>query len=45
MLVIKNLETEQNDLLQSKMFCEERNSIFTTCFSFSVNKKKNKLQN
>jgi hypothetical protein len=28
-LVIKNLETEQYDLLQSTVFCEERYSAFT----------------
>jgi hypothetical protein len=39
-LVIKNLETEQNDLKQSTVFCEERYSVFATWFSFLVNKKK-----
>ena len=39
-LVIKNLETEQNDLQQSIVFCEERYSAFATSFSFSVNNKK-----
>jgi hypothetical protein len=29
-LVIKNLETEQNDLKQSTVFCEERYSVFAT---------------
>jgi len=38
-LVIKNLETEQNDLYQSTVFCEERYSVFAIWFSFSVNKK------
>jgi hypothetical protein len=44
-LVIKNLETEQNDLQQSTMFCEERYNVFATWFSFSVNKKQKKLKN
>jgi len=39
-LVIKNLETEQNDLYQSTVFCEKRYNIFATWFNFSVNKKK-----
>jgi len=30
MLVIKNLETEQNDLQQFTVFCEERYSAFAT---------------
>jgi len=42
-LVIKNLETEQNDLQQSTVFCEERYSTFATWFSFSVNKKQKKI--
>jgi len=29
-LVIKNLETEQNDLQQSTVFCEEKYSVFIT---------------
>jgi hypothetical protein len=33
-LVIKNLETDQNN------FCEKRYSAFATWFNFSVNKKK-----
>jgi hypothetical protein len=39
-LVIKNLETEQNDLYQFTVFCEKRYNIFATWFNFSVNKKK-----
>jgi hypothetical protein len=42
-LVIKNLETEQNNLLQSTVFCEERYSAFAIWFSFSVNKKQKKI--
>ena len=40
-LVIKNLETKQNDLQQSTVFCEERYNAFATSFRFSVNNKKN----
>jgi hypothetical protein len=43
LLVIKNLETEQINLKQSTVFCEERYSVFATWFSFSVNKKQKKL--
>jgi len=40
----QNLETEQNDLLQSTVFWEQRYSVFATWFSFCVNKKQKKLQ-
>jgi hypothetical protein len=43
-MVIKNLETGQNDLYQSIVFCEKRYSAFAIWFSFSVNKKQKKLQ-
>jgi len=37
-LVIKNLETDQNN------FCEKRYSAFATWFNFSVNKKNYKTK-
>ena len=36
----QKLKTEQNDLQQSTVFCEEKYSAFATLFSFSVNKNK-----
>jgi hypothetical protein len=42
-LVIKNLETEQNNLKQSRVFCEKRYIIFATWFRFSIDKKQKNI--